>query len=89
MVYTYEDARRGGKRLANQVRRMAVTAYETVTVPAGTYEAFKLEGRSYATRLTVWYAPSIHLEIKRITERSKAHYRGPGTSTTTLIAYSP
>ncbi len=87
MPYDYEDVRRG-KRMSNQIRRMKVTAYETVSVPAGTYQAFKLEGRSYATRLTVWYAPAINLEVKRISERLKSHYRGPGASMTVLTAYS-
>lgn len=87
MPYDYEDVRRG-KHMPNQIRRMTVTAYETVSVPAGTYQAFKLEGRSYATRLTVWYAPAIHLEVKRISERLKTHYRGPGASMTVLTVYS-
>ncbi len=87
MLYVYEDARRG-KRFPNQVRRMAVTGYEAVTVPAGTYMAFKLEGRSYATRLTVWYAPAINLEVKRISERLQGHYQGSGASMTELIAHT-
>jgi hypothetical protein len=45
-----------------------------VTVPAGTFKAFKVEGASTLptvgdTRQVWWYAPELHMSVKDIRER--------------------
>ncbi|MEE9602182.1 MAG: hypothetical protein V3V75_02690, partial [Thermoguttaceae bacterium] len=68
--------------------RGEVTAYENVTVPAGTFKAFKLEGKDPAVRLDVWYSPELKANVKEIFERFSNHFLGPGKWTTELIEYS-
>lgn len=65
-----------------------VVAYEDVTVPAGTFKAFRLEsspGTNNAVELTVWYAPDVKLIVKRTSERMSNHYLGYGKFTTELV----
>jgi hypothetical protein len=67
-----------------------VTAYEDVTVPAGTFKALRLEsspGTNNATQETLWYAPDARLVVKRIYERTSGHYLGYGKFTTELVRY--
>lgn len=66
-------------------------ALETVTTPAGTFETIRIEsgpGKGVGFRETVWYAPDIGVSVKRVSERTRDHYRGPGGRTeSVLIAY--
>jgi hypothetical protein len=65
-----------------------VTAYEDVTVPAGTFKAFKVEstpGTNEAAYRTYWYASDVKLMVKYIFQRTNNHYLGPGTVTTELL----
>jgi hypothetical protein len=65
-----------------------VEAYEDVTVPAGTFKAFKLvstPGVGMAAYYTSWYAPDARLIVKHIYERTPQHLMGPGKFTTELI----
>lgn len=58
-----------------------VEAYEEVTVPAGTFKAFRIRsipGKNNATEVTQWYAPEPGLDVKRIHMRTKNHYKGAG-----------
>ena len=48
-----------------------VTAIETVTVPAGTFRAFRVEGQTHEVRAPTkqwrfvhWYAPEVRMEVK-------------------------
>jgi len=68
-----------------------VEAYEDVTVPAGTFQAFRLRstpGKNNEGYLTIWYAPQIKLIVKRVFERTSWSIRGYGKSVTELIEYS-
>jgi len=67
-----------------------VEAYEDVTVPAGTYKAFRLRstpGKNSRANHTIWYAPEIKLIVKEVAERTWGHYRGPGKFVSELIEY--
>jgi len=57
-----------------------VEAYEDVTVPAGTFKAFRVATKdSFGELDTRWYVPSDHgLLVKRVTERPAAHPQGTG-----------
>jgi hypothetical protein len=66
-----------------------VTASEDVTVPAGTFQTFKVEGTDvYTVRLSMWYAPTLHTVVKFMYERLPDHHEGPGTFTSELLEYA-
>ena len=53
------------------------TAYEDVTVPAGSWKAFKIESEaSNSAFSTLWYVPEINLVVKRINETTTGHPSG-------------
>ncbi len=87
--YTYYDRGRG-RSWSPIETTWKVEAYEDVTVPAGTFKAFKLQstpGRNDATYTIIWYAPEVKLIIKRVSERTLDHSLGPGKFVTELIEY--
>ena len=68
-----------------------VTAYEDVTVPAGTFKAFRIEtlpgmGVDSAYRLTLWYAPSVSYVVKSVSSTSSSAQIGAGTITTEMVS---
>jgi hypothetical protein len=77
----YEDRER--HRTFSEVPWLGrVTAYEDVTVPAGTFKTFKVEGTNvYAARLVEWYAPELKTSVKSRLERLPDHYLGPLANT--------
>ena len=87
--YTYDDRERG--RSWNPVQTWwKVAAYEDVTVPAGRFKAFRLEGSpgtNNATQVTFWYAPEVRLTVKHVMERTSGHYLGYGKFTSELVKY--
>lgn len=87
--YTYDDRERG--RSFSPVQAWwTVAAYENVTVPAGTFKAFRLEsapGTNNATRIVFWYAPDLKLTVKHVFERTSDHYLGYGKFTTELVEF--
>lgn len=69
----------------------AVEATETVTVPAGTFDTFRLQSipvQNVAVVTTRWYAPSLGVFVKQRAERDSSHYQGPGWTTTELAEYT-
>ncbi|MFO7738811.1 MAG: hypothetical protein R6V46_10080 [Desulfatiglandaceae bacterium] len=66
-----------------------VEAYEDVTVPAGTFKAFKI---SYSDTLgnesMMWYMPELGLVGKRIEKRTAKNRTGPGTRDSQVISYT-
>ena len=87
-TYNYTDRER--ERTFSDVPWLGrVTTYEDVTVPAGTFKTFKVEGTDvYGVRLIVWYAPKLHTVVKSIFERLPDHYLGSGKFTSELIEYA-
>ncbi|MDH3603123.1 MAG: hypothetical protein OEU26_26210 [Candidatus Tectomicrobia bacterium] len=65
-----------------------VTAYEDVTVPAGTSKAFKVEGTDGNLHLVSWYAPTQHIVVKAIFEYLPGHISSPGQRTVELVEYA-
>jgi hypothetical protein len=59
-----------------------VVAFEKVKVPAGTFDAFRVEVKGKKVEKTFWYSPELKLWVKRIERHIKA-----GLSTTELIEY--
>lgn len=63
----YLYTRRDGSQ-AKQERRWQVAAREQVTVPAGTFDTFRIVSKGPALTLTLWYAPAIGFFVRRTTE---------------------
>jgi hypothetical protein len=55
-----------------------VEALETVAVPAGSWNAFKIQSKSAAgnSLSTIWYAPELKLIVKRVNETTVGHSSG-------------
>ena len=57
-----------------------VEAYEDVTVPAGTFKAYRVRTVDNTGLVTVdWWSPELRLFAKRTQERTAQHAQGPGT----------
>jgi len=82
-----------GKDAGTFVGAYKVTGIETVTVPAGTFRAFRVEGQTYEVqastkqwRFVHWYAPDVRMEVKlqatepdgRVTEVELVEFRPAG-----------
>ena len=64
--------------------------YEDVTVPAGTFKAFRPEstpGENSGVRKVIWYALAIHLFVRRQYERGPRHFLGPAQGTFELVEF--
>ncbi|MGH9460202.1 MAG: hypothetical protein ACRD1X_03230 [Vicinamibacteria bacterium] len=86
--YAYYDRDRG-RSFSDVTFWWTIAAYEEVTVPAGTFKAFRLEGSNPTTTITSWWAPEFRVMVKRIFERNASSYLGPGKFTTELVEYQP
>jgi len=63
-----------------------VAAYEKVTVPAGTFDAFRVEcASSLDGQDTYWVSPVVHPFLKTQAVRGPKHPSGPGTQDTELL----
>ena len=57
-----------------------VEAYEDVTVPAGTFKAFRVRAtNTLGDDDTNWFSPKLGIIVKRHRVRTVKHARGPGT----------
>jgi hypothetical protein len=66
--------------------RCTVAAFEKVTVPAGSFDAFRVEcSTSQDVRETYWTAPTVHPFIKAKSVRGPGHPSGPGTQDVELL----
>jgi hypothetical protein len=68
-----------------------VAAFEDVTVPAGTYQAFRIESSpgqniDIGYHLTQWYAPSVAYYVKTVVSMSSRALGGPRTTTTEMVS---
>jgi len=65
-----------------------VEAYEDVTVPAGTFKAFKISTvTSLGDENLVWFSPEHGIFVKQSLKRTGKHARGPGTREIQLLSY--
>lgn len=85
--YKYRDHERGS---SFDVRYdWKVEDYKEVTVPAGTFKAFKLHGRNPYSERTDWFAPEVKSYVKQKYERKRKHFLGWGGYTRELVEYIP
>jgi len=66
-----------------------VEAYEDVTVPAGTFKAFKVSfSGTLGEEFLMWYIPELGFHGKRIERRTAKWPSGPGIRESELVSYT-
>jgi hypothetical protein len=65
-----------------------VEAYEDVTVPAGTFKAFRISFSSNGARDTYWFAPELGIFAKQVLTRTDKSGYGPGRREVELVSQS-
>jgi hypothetical protein len=90
-VFTFQDNQKGLSWTPVEVF-WRVKEYDEITVPAGKFRSFLLESEPSTNwgirKEQVWYAPQAKQLIKRIRERTAAHYEGKGKDTWELVQYT-
>jgi hypothetical protein len=90
-VFTFQDNLKGLSWTPVEVF-WRVKEYDQVEVPAGKFRAFLIESEPSINwgirREQVWYAPEVQQLIKRVRERTAAHYEGKGKDTWQLVQYT-
>jgi hypothetical protein len=64
---TFLYARRDGSQ-AEQNRTWTVEARETIEVPAGSFDTFRIRSAGDNLTITLWYAPELQFFVRRVTE---------------------
>jgi hypothetical protein len=90
-VFTFQDNQKGLSWTPVEVF-WRVKEYDEISVPAGKFRAFLLESEPSTNwgirKEQVWYAPQAKQLVKRIRERTAAHYEGKGKDTWQLVQYT-
>jgi hypothetical protein len=69
--------------------KLTVEAYEDVTMPAGTFKAFRVRSTDNLGNEDVnWYSPELSIFVKQKLTRTAAHAMGPGVRETELLSQS-
>lgn len=64
-----------------------IEAYEDVTVPAGTFKAFRVRSVDNAGNDNVtWISPELGIFVKQSLRRTATHSQGPGTRDTEVVS---
>ena len=64
-----------------------VEAYEDVTVPAGTFKAFKISSfNTLGNEDVYWYSPDLGIFVKQILTRTSKNAAGPGVEETEVVS---
>lgn len=72
--------RRGKSKII--IQWIEVQSFEKVTVPAGTFETFRIHVESPEVEKTLWYSPELKIAVKRVDQ-----HRREGKSTFELTKY--
>ena len=90
-VFTFQDNQKGLSWTPVEVF-WRVKEYDEVSVPAGKFRAFLIESEPSTNwgikKEQVWYAPQAKQLVKRVRERTAAHYEGKGKDTWELVQYT-
>ena len=90
-VFTFQDNQKGLSWTPVEVF-WRVKEYDEISVPAGRFRAFLLESEPSTNwgikKEQVWYAPQVKQLVKRLRERTAAHYEGKGKDTWELVQYT-
>jgi hypothetical protein len=90
-VFTFQDNQKGLSWTPVEVF-WRVKEYDEITVPAGKFRAFLIESEPSTNwgirKEQVWYSPQAKQLVKRLRERTSAHYEGKGRDTWELVQYT-
>lgn len=90
-VFTFQDNQKGLSWTPVEVF-WRVKEYDEISVPAGKFRAFLIESEPSTNwgirKEQVWYAPQAKQLVKRVRERTSAHYEGKGKDTWELVQYT-
>ena len=90
-VFTFQDNQKGLSWTPVEVF-WRVKEYDEISVPAGKFRAFLHRERAQHElgnpKEQVWYAPQAKQLVKRLRERTSAHYEGKGKDTWELVQYT-
>jgi len=76
------------KRTVTYYLTQKVEGYEDVTVPAGTFKAFKIStASSLGDENLIWFSPELGIFVKQSLRRTGQHAQGPGTREIVLVSY--
>lgn len=76
------------KRTVTYSLTQKVEGYEDVTVPAGTFKAFKIStATSLGDENLIWFSPELGIFVKQSLKRTGRHAQGSGTREIQLLAY--
>ncbi len=68
-------------------RTQKVESYEDVTVPAGTFKAFKIStSDTLGNENVTWYSPELGIFVKQIATRTAKNAAGPGRRETEIVS---
>jgi len=86
-TYSYRMTMHAAKRTIPYQVTQKVEAYEDVTVPAGTFKAFKLSASTtLGEENTVWFSPELGIFVKHTYRRLANNAQGPGTRDVELVS---
>jgi len=86
---SYKATVHAARRVMSFDTKYKVEAYEDVTVPAGTFKAFRITSSSTnGTEETQWLAPELHIWVKRSQRRTAKFTGGAGTREQSLVSES-
>lgn len=77
-----------GRSYPNVHLPFAVQAFEKVTVPGGTFDAFRISGAEAGVQWTYWYAPEVTFVTKIRVGRTRESPSGPGLLEWELLRYT-
>jgi hypothetical protein len=89
-VFTFQDYVRTLSWVPVEVR-WRVKEYDVVKVPAGEFRAFHLVSEpstNWGLEEEIWYTPEVKQFVKRVGERTSAHYLGKGKESWELVQFS-
>jgi hypothetical protein len=79
----------GSKRTVSYELNQRIEAYEDVTVPAGTFKAFRVRSSdTLGNENTIWISPEIGIFLKQSLRRTEKHAQGPGTREMEVVSIS-
>lgn len=76
-----------GRTVASIRARYKVEGYGEVTVPGGTFKAFRIICETPEATVISWWSPEIGLTVRSVVERTTEHYLGRGTRELEVLLY--
>lgn len=86
-TYSHRITIHAAKRTIPYQYTQKVEAYEDVTVPAGTFKAFRLSAsNTLGEENTIWFSPELGIFVKQSYRRLANSAQGPGTREVELVS---